>query len=61
MTWQLINQLAVKNLSLKKITLLTKITTAQNEATLSYHGMRGLYFPAVVFEASICMHDILID
>ena len=33
--------------------LLTKTTTAQNEAPLSYHRVRGLYLPAVVFAASI--------
>ena len=37
-----------------KITiLLTKATAAQNEVALSYHGMRGLYFLAVVFAAAI--------
>ena len=29
--------------------LLTKTTAAQNEAALSYHRVRGLYFLAVVF------------
>ena len=33
--------------------LLTKTTAAQNEVTLSYYTVRGLYFLAVVFEASI--------
>ena len=33
--------------------LLKKITTTQNEAALSYHRLRGLYFPAVVFAATI--------
>ena len=32
--------------------LLTKITAAQSEVALSYHGMRGLYFLAVVFASS---------
>ena len=33
--------------------LLTKTTAAQNEAALSYHRLRGLYFLAVVFVRSI--------
>ena len=33
--------------------ILTKITAAQNEVALSYHGMRGLYFMAVLFAAAI--------
>ena len=33
--------------------LLTKRTAAQNEDTLSYHRVRGLYFQAVVFVATI--------
>ena len=33
--------------------LLTKTTAAQNEVALSYHGMRGLYFLAVVFASTI--------
>ena len=32
---------------------LTKITAAQNEVTLSYHRVRGLYFLAVIFTATI--------
>ena len=32
---------------------LTKITAAQNEVSLSYHRVRGLYFLAVVFTATI--------
>ena len=32
---------------------LTKTTAAQNEVALSYHRVRGLYFPAVVFVRSI--------
>ena len=32
---------------------LTKTTAAQSEDALSYDRMRGLYFLAVVFEASI--------
>ena len=35
------------------IILLTKATAAQNEDTLSYHTVRGLYFLAVVFVGSI--------
>ena len=35
------------------IILLTKITAAQNEGALSYHRVRGLYFMAVVFAATI--------
>ena len=39
--------------------LLTKTTAAQNEVALSYHGMRGLHFLAVVFAETInyCMID----
>ena len=33
--------------------LLTKITVVQNEAALSYHRVRGLYFLAVVFAATV--------
>ena len=33
--------------------LLTKTTAAQNEVALSYHGMHGLYFLAVVFASTI--------
>ena len=33
--------------------ILTKTTAAQNEVALSYHRVRGLYFQAVVFEATI--------
>ena len=36
-----------------KTTLLTKITTAQNEFAHSYHRVRRLYFLAVVFAAII--------
>ena len=32
---------------------LTKTTAAQNEVALSCHRVRGLYFLAVVFEATI--------
>ena len=32
---------------------LIKTTTVQNEVTLSYHRVRGLYFLAVVFVATI--------
>ena len=33
--------------------LLTKTTAVQNEATLSYHNVRGLYVLAVVFVGNI--------
>ena len=33
--------------------LLTKTTTAQNKVALSWHKVRGLYFLAVVFVATI--------
>ena len=36
-------------------TLLAKITAAQNEDALSYHRVRGLYFLAVVFAATIIL------
>ena len=35
--------------------LLTKTTAARNEVALSYHRVRGLYFRAVVFVATIVM------
>ena len=35
------------------IIVLTKTTAAQNEVALSYHRVRGLYFLAVVFGATI--------
>ena len=33
--------------------LLTNTTTSRNEVALSYHRVRGLYFLAVVFAATI--------
>ena len=33
--------------------LLTKTTAARNEVALNYHRVRGLYFLAVVFVATI--------
>ena len=40
---------------------LTKITATQNEVALSYHRVRGLYFLAVVFEATVyhCVRDYI--
>ena len=35
------------------LTLLTKTTAVQNEVALTYHKVRGLYFLAVVFAATI--------
>ena len=37
----------------KTTILLTKTTAAQNEAALSYHKVRGLYFLAVAFVVTI--------
>ena len=37
------------------ITLLTKTTAAQNEVALIYYRMRGLYFVAVIFAATILL------
>ena len=34
-------------------TLLTKTTAPQNDIALSYRKVRGLYYPAVVFAATI--------
>ena len=52
----------------KSYILLTKTTAAQNEVALSYHRVRGLYFLAVVFVATIVLvlylyraHVLLID
>ena len=39
------------------IILLTKIISPQNEVALSFHRMRGLYFLAVIFAATICNDD----
>ena len=39
--------------SLDRIVLLTKITVVENEVALSYDSVRGLYFLAVVFTATI--------
>ena len=36
--------------------LLTKTTAAQTEDALSYHTVRGLYFLAVVFVATIVIN-----
>ena len=38
--------------------LLTKTTTARNDVALSYHRVRGLYFRAVVFVATICTYTV---
>ena len=35
------------------IILLTKTSAARNRVALSYHSVRGLYFLAVVFAATI--------
>ena len=35
--------------------LLIKITATQEEVALSYHRVRGLYFLAVVFAATVCV------
>ena len=35
------------------IVFLTKITAEHNEVELSYHNVRGLYFVAVIFGATI--------
>ena len=39
--------------------LLTKTTAAQNEIALSYHRVRGLYFLAVFFVATIVITRIV--
>ena len=44
---------------LKRIThniLPTKTTAAQNEVALSYHKVRGLYFLAVIFAATMIVY-----
>ena len=38
--------------------MLTKITVAQNQAALSSYTMRGLYFQAVIFAATILILEI---
>ena len=40
------------------ITLLIKLTAAQNEVALSYHRVRGLYFLAVVFAAILATFHV---
>ena len=40
--------------------LLTKTTAAQNEVTLTYHKVRGLYFLTVAFAPNICELRLLI-
>ena len=45
-------------LNAKMNILLTKIIAAQNEAALSYHRVRGLYFLAVIVGATIVKEDI---
>ena len=42
-----------------KIILPTKITTAQNGVAHSYHRVRGLYFLAVIFAATIISNSKL--
>ena len=37
--------------------VLMKITVTQNEVALSYHKVRGLYFVAVIFAATIILSD----
>ena len=37
----------------RQVILLKKTTAAQNEDALGYHRVRGLYFQAVVFVATI--------
>ena len=46
-------------LEVRKCTLLTKITTGQNEVALSYHKVRGLYFLAVIFAETIVFFGII--
>ena len=42
------------------MTILLVKTAAQNEVGLSYHKVRGLYFLAVVFEATISAAAIFV-
>ena len=35
------------------VVLITKVTAAQNELSLNYHRVRGLYFLSVIFAAII--------
>ena len=41
------------NINYANTILLTKITATQNEVALSYHKVRGQYFMAVIFIATI--------
>ena len=40
--------------------LLTKTTAVQNKVALSYHRVRGLYFLAIVFAATIVVYSYII-
>ena len=42
------------------IILLAKTAAARNAAALSYHSVRGLYFLAVVFAATIYVIDYIL-
>ena len=42
-----------KSLNVQDTMILAKTTAAQNEASLSYHKVRGLFFLAIVFAATI--------
>ena len=47
-----------KDLKSLKTKLLTKIAATQNEAALSYHRERGLYFPVVIFASIILIKTL---
>ena len=44
-------------LNVTQFILLTKTAAARNEVVLSYHRVRGLYFLAVVFVATIYIEE----
>ena len=47
--------------SFKDSILLTKTTAAQNEVVLGYHRVRGLYFLAVIFAATMVIIEIKLN
>ena len=47
------NTLQVLSKAFRTYILITKTTAAQNEVALSYHKLRGLYFLAIIFAATI--------
>ena len=49
----MVNKGSANKSSFHNTIVLTKTTAAQNDIVLSYHRVRGLYFLAVVFAATM--------